>query len=64
LITNNSDVSSFKEILDIIFEYSFSDIDGYDQFHKDHISIGREKFYKEFWELEDYSDRYIEKLGG
>ena len=64
LITNNSDVSSFKEILDIIFENSFSDIDGYDQFHKDHISTGREKFYKEFWELEDYSDRYIEKLGG
>jgi mannitol-1-phosphate 5-dehydrogenase len=64
LIANNSDVSSFKEILDIIFENSFSDIDGYDQFHKDHISIGREKFYKEFWELEDYSDRYIEKLGG
>ena len=64
LITNNSDVSSFKEILDIIFENSFSDIDGYDQFHKHHISTGREKFYKEFWELEDYSDRYIEKLGG
>tara|TARA_A100000164_G_scaffold236340_1_gene209901 strand:- start:1103 stop:2182 length:1080 start_codon:yes stop_codon:yes gene_type:complete len=64
LISNNNDVSSFKEILDIIFENIFSDVEGYDQFHKEQISMGREKFYKEFWKLEDYSDKYIEKLGG
>ena len=64
LISNNNDVSSFKEILDIIFENSFSDIEGYDQFYREHISMGRENFYKEFWKLKDYSDKYIEKLGG
>lgn len=64
LIENNNDVSSFKEILNIIFDNSFLDIEGYDQFHKDQISTGREKFYREFWKLEDYSDKYIEKLGG
>jgi mannitol-1-phosphate 5-dehydrogenase len=64
LISNNNDVSSFKEILDILFENSFSNIEGYDQFYKNQISMGREEFYKEFWKLEGYSDRYIEKLGG
>ena len=64
LISNNNDVSSFKEILDILFENSFSNIKGYDQFYKNQISMGREEFYKEFWKLEGYSDRYIEKLGG
>ena len=64
MISNNNDVSSFKEILDILFENSFSNIEGYDQFYKNQISMGREEFYKEFWKLEGYSDRYIEKLGG
>ena len=64
LISNNNDISSFKEILDIIFENSFSDIEGYKQFQMVQLSKGREQFYKEFWKLEDYSDKYIEKLGG
>ena len=64
LILDDHDISSFKEILDIIFGNSFLDIEGYEQFQNSQLSKGRAQFYREFWKLGDYSDKYIEKLGG
>ena len=63
LISANEQVETFKEVLDIVFENNFEDVDGFTEFKKSQLSNDKSYFYNEFWKVDNYSDKYIQALG-
>ena len=63
LINNNKDVNTFRIILDIIIHEDFPQVEGFSSFNKTVLKKGKTNIYSEFWEIGNYSDNYIERLG-
>src|SRR6056300_394538 len=63
LINNNKDVNTFRIVLDIIIHEDFPQVEGFSSFNKKVLKKGKTNIYSEFWEIENYSDNYIERLG-
>ena len=64
LINNNKSVAGFKKVLDIIFSVSFEDIEGFNDFKKEVLNLGRSNFYKNFWNQDKNYEKYLNILGG
>ena len=63
LISANDQVETFKDVLDIVFENNFEDVDGFTEFKKSQLSNDNSYFYNEFWKVDNYSDKYVQALG-
>ena len=63
LISANEDVETFKKIIDIIFESDFEQVDGFLDFKNSQLSNDKNHFYNEFWNVDNYSEKYIQALG-
>ena len=63
LIENNENISSFSTILDILFNNDFPKIEGFGIFKKSILNNGRESFYKDYWEVDNYFENYVKLLG-
>ena len=63
LISANEDVETFKKIIDIIFESDFEQVDGFLDFKNSQLSNDKNYFYNEFWNVDNYSEKYIQALG-
>ena len=63
LISANESVETFKEIIDIIFENEFEQVDGFRDFKNSQLSYDKNYFYNEFWNVDNYSEKYIQALG-
>ena len=63
LISADKDVETFKKIIDIIFESDFEQVDGFIDFKNSQLSNDKNHFYNEFWNVDNYSEKYIQALG-
>ena len=63
LISADKDVETFKKIIDIIFESDFEQVDGFIDFKNSQLSNDKNHFYNEFWNVDNYSEKYIRALG-
>ena len=63
LISADEDVETFKNIIDIIFESDFEQVDGFLDFKNSQLSNDKNHFYNEFWNVDNYSEKYIQALG-
>ena len=63
LISADEDVETFKKIMDIIFESDFEQVDGFLDFKNSQLSNDKNYFYNEFWNVDNYSEKYIQALG-
>ena len=63
LISANESVETFKEIIDIIFENEFEQVDGFRDFKNSQLFNDKNYFYNEFWNVDNYSEKYIQALG-
>ena len=63
LISADEDVETFKSIIDIIFESDFEQVDGFLDFKNSQLSNDKNHFYNEFWNVDNYSEKYIQALG-
>lgn len=63
LISADEDVETFKNIIDIIFESDFEQVDGFIDFKNSQLSDDKNHFYNEFWNVDNYSEKYIQALG-
>ena len=63
LISADEDVETFKNIIDIIFESDFEQVDGFIDFKNSQLSNDKNHFYNEFWNVDNYSEKYIQALG-
>ena len=63
LIENDKSIIGFKKILDIVFEFSFSEVDGFDDFKNEVLNLGRSNLYKNFWMQDKNYNNYLTKLG-
>lgn len=63
LISADEDVETFKKIIDIIFESDFEQVDGFLDFKNSQLSNDKNHFYNEFWNVDNYSEKYIQALG-
>ena len=63
LISADQDVDTFKSIIDIIFESDFEQVDGFLDFKNSQLSNDKNYFYNEFWNVDNYSEKYIQALG-
>jgi len=63
LISADQDVDTFKSIIDIIFESDFEQVDGFLDFKNSQLSDDKNHFYNEFWNVDNYSEKYIQALG-
>ena len=63
LINNDKSVAGFKKVLNIIFNLSFGDIEGFNDFKKEVLDLGRSNFYKNFWNQDKNYEKYLNMLG-
>ena len=63
LIKNNSDIATFKSVLDIVTNEDFENVDGFSTFKQTVLTNGKTNIYNKFWEIEDNISAYIERLG-
>ena len=63
MINNDKSVAGFKKVLNIIFNLSFEDIEGFNDFKKEVLDLGRSNFYKNFWNQDKNYEKYLNMLG-
>ena len=63
LIQDDKNISGFKKILDLIFDYPYEGIDSFNEFKNGVLNLGRENLYKNFWKQDKNYNNYLEKLG-
>ncbi len=63
LIANNKNVATFSKILNIVISGDYPQVDGYSNFKEVVLEKGKTNIYNDFWEIENYSENYIERLG-
>ena len=63
LIKNNSNIATFKSVLDIVTNEDFENVDGFSTFKQTVLTNGKTNIYNKFWEIEDNISAYIERLG-
>lgn len=63
LIANNKNVETFNTILNIIISGDYPQVEGFSSFKEAVLEKGKSNIYNDFWEIENYSENYIERLG-
>ncbi|MEC7820476.1 MAG: PTS sugar transporter subunit IIA [Actinomycetota bacterium] len=63
LIKNGEEVSAMKEVLEIIFNNEFNEVDGFIDFKKENLSNGKEDFYLNYWKEDKVLAQFLSSLG-
>ena len=63
LIKNGEEVSAMKEVLEIIFNNEFNEVDGFIDFKKENLSDGKEDFYLNYWKEDKALAQFLSSLG-
>ena len=63
LIKNGEEVSAMKEVLEIIFNNEFNEVDGFIDFKKENLSNGKEDFYLNYWKEDKVLPQFLSSLG-
>ena len=63
LIKNGEEVSAMKEVLEIIFNNEFKEVDGFIDFKKENLSGGKEDFYLNYWKEDKVLAQFLSSLG-
>ena len=63
LLQNNSSVEGFSDLLEILFDYDFSLVDGFSEFNDKVLNLGKTNMYKSYWNQETNFDLYSESFG-
>jgi mannitol-1-phosphate/altronate dehydrogenase len=63
LISHDKNIDAFRKILDIVTSGDYQQVEGFSNFKEDVLEKGKSNIYNDFWELENYSKSYIERLG-
>ena len=63
LLKNNKSVDGFAELLEVLFDYDFSIVDGFSEFKNKVLNLGKANMYKSYWNQETNIDLYSESLG-
>ena len=63
LISNNKSIESFKEILNILYKYDFSFVEGYKEFKDKVLNIDKTIMYTSYWGQDLKLESYLDKLG-
>ena len=63
LIDNDKSIESFKQILDILYEYDFSFVEGYKEFKDKVLNLDKSIMYTSYWGQDLKLESYLEKLG-
>ena len=56
-------IESFKQILDILYEYDFSFVEGYKEFKDKVLNLDKSIMYTSYWGQDLKLESYLEKLG-
>ena len=52
-----------KEVLEIIFNNEFNEVDGFIDFKKENLSGGKEDFYLNYWKEDKVLAQFLSSLG-
>ena len=63
LMANNKNVETFSKILNIVILGDYSQVEGFSSFKEVVLEKGKSNIYNDFWEIENYRENYIERLG-
>ena len=63
LLKNNRSVDGFSELLEVLFDYDFSIVDGFSEFKNKVLNLGKANMYKSYWNQETNIDLYTDSLG-
>ena len=63
LINNDEEVTAIKEVIQIIFNNKFEQVEGFSDFSRDYLSSGKESFYKNYWSEDKVLGKYLSTLG-
>ena len=63
LIKNGEEVSAMKEVLEIIFNNEFNEVEGFIDFKKENLSDGKEDFYLNYWKEDKVLAQFLSSLG-
>ena len=63
LIENNKSIDSFKQVLDILYRYDFSFVEGYKEFKEKVLGPDKSIMYTSYWGQDLKLESYLEKLG-
>ena len=63
LLKNNRSVDGFSQLLEVLFDYDFSLVDGFSEFKEKVLNLGKTNMYESYWNQETNIDLYSESLG-
>ena len=63
LLKNNRSVDGFADLLEVLFDFDFSIVDGFSEFKNKVLNLGKANMYKSYWNQETNIDLYSEGLG-
>ena len=63
LINNDEEVTAIKEVIQLIFNNKFEQVEGFSDFSRDYLSSGKESFYKNYWSEDKVVDKYLSTIG-
>ena len=63
LLKNNRSVAGFSELLDILFDYDFSVVDGFREFKDKVLNLGKTNMYKSYWNQSNNLHLYSNSMG-
>ena len=63
LIDNDKSIESFKQILDILYKYDFSFVEGYKEFKDKVLNLDKSIMYTSYWGQDLKLESYLDKLG-
>ena len=63
MLKNNRSVDGFADLLEVLFDFDFSKVDGFSEFKNKVLNLGKANMYKSYWNQETNIDLYSESLG-
>ena len=63
LISEDEEIKTFKEVLDIIYSNNFDEVEGFSKFKLTELTNDKKSFYSKFWKINTNIQKYTMRLG-
>lgn len=63
LISEDEEIKTFKEVLDIIYSNNFDEVEGFNNFKLTELTNDKKSFYNKFWKIDTNIQKYTKRLG-
>jgi mannitol-1-phosphate/altronate dehydrogenase len=63
LISEDEEIKTFTEVLDIIFNNNFDEVEGFNNFKLTELTNDKKYFYNKFWKIDTNIQKYTKRLG-